>query len=1113
MEFIITQPSANISEKSIFPIVGVGASAGGLAAFTQLLQYLPTDIDMAFVLVQHLDPTHKSSLVELLSKATELPVSEIEQNQELIQNHIYIVPENKEVTIKNSTLQLHDRASAQYPNLLINRFFLSLADDQQTNAIGIILSGAGSDGTFGLEAIKAAGGITFAQDKSAEYESMPESAIRASTADFTLSAPDIAKRLKAIRDHHDRVQNQDKHSESNEHEKDYSRILQLLENRTDVAVTSYKTAMLQRRIQRRFAVLNLRTFSEYADYMENNPSECDLLYQDMLINVTSFFRDKPMMELFTEKLLPELINNNAGAAKGNTLRIWVAGCASGEEAYSLAIICHEYLMEHPSDLTVKIFATDINPIAIEQARSGVYPISALENMSQERRDRYFADIGRDNYRIKDSLRQMCIFAVHNLLVDPPFSKIDYVSCCNVMIYLQLPAQQKLLAAFHYALKQEGILTLGPSESIGAARNLFSAYDKKLKVFRRKQVLSPRHFDASSRGFTRPSIEMQSKPHATQSDKYDFKAFANNMLLSQFTAPSVLVDSNFDILEFYGVTSPFLESSSGKASLNLLKMARPGLVLHLRRAFRHVIEKSEPYRGAVNVKLSADGNSRLINLEVLPFNSENYSDAYYLVVFGQEKASDIAHSSPGTSLTSNSVVDATKDSQITMLERELSAEQEETKRISEDHELAVEELQLANEEVRSSNEELQSLNEELETGSEELASTNEELLSMNQTLRASNESLGAARDYAEAIISTVRHPLLVLTPDLKIVTANTSFITTFKVTEKSIIGCYLYDLGNGEWQIPELRKLLMDVSSMNYHFQDYLINHEFQGIGMRALLLDARRIPHEKVPEDFILLAIEDITERRETAVLRDQRDHLLALNKAKQDFINVASHQLRTPATGVKQFVGIILEDYAGPITATQRSYLERATQSNDRMLQIIDELLEVARIDSEKMTVNRISTDLVALTESVLSEQSALFAEHKQHIKFDHGKSSIAVSVDSPKFRMVLENLINNASKYTPDGGTIHVHLDADASNVTFSVKDQGVGISEGDLDLLFKKFSRIHNSLSIGAGGSGLGLYVSKKIIDLHDGTITVSSEPGKGSTFTVILPVDNGIPVETI
>jgi len=491
----------------------------------------------------------------------------------------------------------------------------------------------------------------------------------------------------------------------------------------------------------------------------------------------------------------------------------------------------------------------------------VYAASVLSDVSEERLERFFVREG-DSYRVNQAIREMCVFAEHNLLTDPPFSRMDIISCCNVLIYFKPASQQKLINTFHYALKSTGYLVLSPSETVGTTRTLFSLLDKTHKVYTRKAAMTPANLIPENTHPSKPFVST-ARPAAERSEsELDVGKLADNLLLARFTPGSVVIDSDMEIVQFRGVTSGYLEPGSGKASLNIYKMARPGLAMHLRKAIRAVKKDKQPFQSTVTLKL--DKRNQDIILEVLPLMTNAVTEPYFLIVFTEvNNAIAEADAAGGTGKHAKLSKPDTKDRQILNLDLELSEAQEEMRRISEDHETVVQELQLSNEEIRSANEELQTLNEELETSSEELASSNEELITMNQSLRDSNDQLKVSRDFAEAIIRTVRESLIVLGPDLRVRTASDSFYRTFAVTREATEGKYIYDLGDGQWHIPALQSLLEDILPKNSHFQDYVVKHDFPGIGPKIMLLNARRIlTSDEGDEHLVLLAIEDITTPR-----------------------------------------------------------------------------------------------------------------------------------------------------------------------------------------------------------------------------------------------------------
>jgi len=840
-----------------FPIVGVGASAGGLEAFTLLLGALPADIDMAFVLVQHLDPSHKSGLVELLARDSKLPVREVEDGVKVQPRMVYVNPENAEVTIENNgTLRLHARADSKQPSLPINRFLLSLADDQRDNAIGVILSGAIDDGTVGLQAIRECGGITFAQDQTASVRGMPESAIQADVVDFVLPPAQMAGVLVRISDKSIARADTVAAREPAVNGLGLDAILAHVRQVVGVDMAPYKLATLGRRIHRRLVLLNLANLAEYAKYLEDNPAEVHALYQDMLINVSHMFRDQSTLDFLKNEVLPTLA---AKRTAEQPIRIWVAGCASGEEAYSMAIICREFLDRWSLAIPVRIFATDVSARMIAQARSGLYAARAVDDVAEERLKQFFTREG-DNYRVNQSIREMCVFAEHNLLTDPPFSRMDIISCCNVLIYFKPASQQKLINTFHYALKPAGYLVLSPSETVGTSRALFSLLDKTHKVYTRKAAMTPSHLNTENNQPLKPTASITRHVVERSEGELDVGKLADNLLLARFTPGSVVIDSDMEIVQFRGVTSMYLEPGSGKASLNIFKMARPGLAMHLRKAIREVKKDRQPFQCTTAIK--HDKKTEHIKIEVLPLIANTTAEPYLLVVFAEETDTLNADRDALAASEAKSSKSDAKDRQILHLDLELGEAQDEMRRISDEHETVVQELQLSNEEIRSANEELQTLNEELETSSEELASSNEELITMNQSLRDSNDQLKMSRDFAEAIISTVRESLLVLGPDLRVRTASNSFYRTFSVTREATEGKYIYDLGDGQWQIPALRSLLEDILPKNSNFQDYVVKHDFPGIGPKVMLLNARRIlTSDEGDEHMVLLAIEDITNK------------------------------------------------------------------------------------------------------------------------------------------------------------------------------------------------------------------------------------------------------------
>ena len=834
---------------NLFPVVGVGASAGGLEAFKKLLGAIPENSGMAYVLVQHLAPNHESLLPELLQKVTTIPVLEILDDIKVEPNHIYILPSNKMMVANDGVLELSPRSTKKgEPNLPIDLFFKSLAEIHQNEAIGVVLSGTGSDGTKGLKAIKEYGGITLAQDaESAAYDGMPTSAIQVGVVDFVLSPEEMPRKLLEITS----IINRDIAGKPilGEQTTDvFRQILSLLRIRKGTDFTYYKQTTIHRRILRRMAINKNEQPADYLTYLRENKAEQDSLYQDLLIPVTSFFRDPKIFSTLCETIFPAIVDSKA---TGEAIRIWVAGCSTGEEAYSMAICLTEFLGENGK--RVQIFASDLSEPAIIKARAGVYSAIDTEGISPKRLLEFFTK-SNGHYQVKKQVRDMCLFAQHNFLKDPPFSKVDFVSCRNVLIYMEPYLQKKALTAFHYALNLKGYLLLGKSETISGVPDLFASATKTEKLFTRKDV--PGRFMLMESGLGERNANATRFTPKNELMRTDFQKTADDIILNNYSPVGVVVNETLDIVHFRGNTGSFLEQASGKPTHSLLLMAKHGLAFELRNIL-HKVKKDKTSVTKENIPLQVHGSLRTISIEAIPL--PNTVDPHYLILFREITAAVSPVSSPKKRSKSTAKQDD-KDLLIQQLEQELAQTRDDMRSITEDQEAVNEELQSANEELLSGSEELQSLNEELETSKEELQSTNEELMVVNQEMIGMNEQLTTARDYAEAIIANIREPLLVLDKDLRVRTANSTFYKTFRVNELETEGVLIYDLGHKQWNIPELRLLLEDILPKKKAFNDFELTHTFSTIGERVMLLNAREIESRANMEKLILLSIEDITE-------------------------------------------------------------------------------------------------------------------------------------------------------------------------------------------------------------------------------------------------------------
>ncbi len=749
-------------------IVGIGASAGGLEAVSQLLGTLPEKVGMAFVVLQHLAPRHTSALPTLLGGATSMPVVQVVDGMAVRADHVYVIPPDRQMELVDSTLRLSPRPEGRAQYTPIDYFFRSMARHAGERAVGVVLSGTASDGALWLKEIKNAGGITIAQDpRTAAYGGMPMAAVATGVVDLVLPVAAIATQLQKIASHsYVKSVSQPpgrgaRDAEFKADEGQMQRIFALLRGTKGVDFSLYKPPTIRRRIQRRMALHKIDAIEHYIRFLKENPTEVEALYHDILIQVTHFFREPDALEALRKTILPRLIRDRSYESP---IRIWIPGCATGEEAYSVAILVLESLDAEATGGQIQIFGTDVSDAAVDYARTGTYPEAIAEHVSPERLRRFFIH-GEATYRITKQVRDLCVFARQDLTRDPPFSRLDLIVCRNVLIYLGIVLQKKLMGLFHYALRPSGYLLLGRAETIGPGTELYSVVDKKYRIYARRHkelpqtVLMPAEVTAYKAGL--PGTRRQILPDRTAPQAL---ALANQFLLERYSPPGVVVDNNLQIVQFRGQTGPFLEPASGSASLSLLKMAREGLIFGLRTALHAARKKGEPV-SKEGLRIRTDSGFITIGLDVLPLGSGD-SDRYFLVVFrGQPPPAGRPEKSARS--RADGRIDPRKDVRVNRLQQELAASRDYLQSMIQDLEAANEELQSANEEILSSNEELQSTNEELDTAKEELQSINEELNTVNEELHGRNEELSRVNSDLMNLLTNVQLAILMVTSDLRI----------------------------------------------------------------------------------------------------------------------------------------------------------------------------------------------------------------------------------------------------------------------------------------------------------------------------------------------------------
>ncbi|MEG4395637.1 chemotaxis protein CheB [Microcoleus sp. BROC3] len=1215
-----------------FPIVGIAASAGGLEAFTQLLSHLPIDTGMAFVLIQHLAPDHKSLLSEILARTTQMPVNEVKDGIAVEPNQVYIIPPNTKMVLSKGVLQLSPREKIYGKYMPGDAFFTSLAIDRGHKAIAVVLSGGDGDGSLGLNAIKAAGGMTFAQcQDTAKFDSMPITAVATGNVDFVLPPEKIAEELANYSRNplltgslHLR-----KVEESPEEGDALASIFALLKSATGVDFSHYKPTTIARRIQRRMVLYKLESLDDYAQHLRHNSAEVTALYEEILIHVTSFFRDPETFDKLKDLVFPTITKNKSAETP---IRVWVAGCSTGEEVYSIAICLLEFLGDRAIQPPIQIFATDIGEQAICKARSGVYSENQMVDVSPDRRTRFFIAQDEGSYRISKAVRELCVFARQDLGSDPPFSNLDLVSCRNVLIYLGESLQKKVMPIFHYSLNPNGFLLLGTSESTGKFSYLFTSVDKKSKIYAKKLTATRPTFSFTPSSYPVAKARERQGVKENLTNSFDLQRETDQLILNRYALAGVVVNELMNILQVRGDINPYLRLAFGTPDLNLLTMAREGLLVELRTAIYQAQTQNVTVRKEGVSVVESSGRSSIVNFEVIPFQPQAVEGRYFLVVF-EEASPPVLNF---TILPSESFEQADLVREIELLRQALAtayqdktAVQVQLQAVIQDHENLNQDIKIANEEILSSNEELQSTNEELETAKEEIQATNEELTTTNDELRSRNieqslvnndltnllssinipilmltndlqirrftptaqqifsliptdvgrpfsdirstlnvpdleqmmlevidtlqtkeqevqtlsgywynlrirpyrttenqidgvvmvlididalkrstKTLEAARNYAEAIVETVQTPLVVLDADFRVNKANRSFYETFQVSSSEIAKTSLFELGNRQWNIPQLQWILEDILVSDVQLENFEWTHLFDKIGEKTMLLNACKLEREDRAL-MILLSIEDITERKQFDTERSQllyqeqlaRQQAETANRAKDEFLANLSHELRNPLTPILGWTQILRSGKLKEAAANRA--LEVIERSARMQSQLIEDILDLARITSGKLALNTNSIDLVWVVQAAL-DGVQLSADAK-NIQVVSQLSCATVLGDADRLQQVVWNILSNAIKFTPTGGRVEITLSAIENHAQLRVSDTGKGIRADFLPYIFDRFHQGDSSSVKANQGLGLGLSIVRHLVELHGGTVEAGSPgEGQGSTMTLKLPL---------
>ena len=1059
-------------------VVGIGASAGGLKALQRFVEAIPADGGMAYVVIMHLDPERESRIAEILQDRTALPVRQVTDTTAVRAGHVYVIPPGHDLEMADAAIRVLPR-SGDPLHAPVDRFFRTLAQAYGPNAVGVVLSGTGSDGTAGVRHVREHGGLTVAQlPGEADYEAMPEAAIATGQVDLVLPSARIPAELLRLRRMPAALPAGDPGPDV---EQLLAHVFSALRFRTGHDFHLYKRPTLLRRLERRLRFNGARTLEEYLPLLQDGEAEARALVRDLLISVSSFFRDPEAFGALAG-LVPALFE---GKGPDDAVRVWVAGCATGEEAYSIAIL----LAEHAATLTappaIQMFATDIDESGYAWGRSALYPASAAADLAPERLQRFFA-VEAGGYRVRKPLREAVLFAVHNVLQDPPFARLDLVACRNLLIYLQPEAQERVLDTFHYALRPGGLLFLGGSESAGEGGRFAQAAAGQ-RIYRRD--------DAPHRLLARPPAADPPARHggapAGEADGAHPHGFSYGSLhlrmLEAYAAPSLVVDERLEVVHLSPGAGRFLHLGGGMPSHNLIDLSGGALRMELRTALYQAFEKGA---AATRRVAAAEPGGPPLRLRVHPLPADAAGAKYALVVFEEEAPRD-----GGTD--AQPAEDPARLDAVARLEDELGRTREQLEVTSAARDRSVGELQAANEELRSINEEQKAAAEELETSREEIQAINEELTTINQEHRTTIEEQKRTNADLQNLIQATEIATLFLDRALR--------IRRFTPAAAALFNFVASDPGRPLAHITHRLRYpsLMDDAEGVLRS---LAPVEREVTSESGAWYIVRMSPYRALDGgiDGAVLTFFDITARRRAEeALREAMRAAESANQAKGIFLTTLSHEFRTPLTAMIMDADVLALD-AG-VTAEQGRLVERIRAGGWHLAAMIDEILTFSRLEEghepvhpRRMDAREIAREAKGLVES---------AAEAKHLAFvlDLPPEPVEVETDGDKARQILANLCGNAVRYTEEG-EISLRVRGVDGRVVFEVRDTGRGIAPEHHALIFDRFWQVDSGSSHASGGMGIGLAAAREFSRLLGGDVEVESEAGRGSTFRVWLPRRN-------
>lgn len=1074
-------------EKSIpasFPIVAIGASAGALDALKKFFNAMPAQSGIAFIVIVHLDPTHTSHLPELLGQQTTMPVSQVQDVESVSPNHVYLIPPNKLMTLQGSCLHLEEATARPHIPMPIDHFLSSLAANQQDRAVGIILSGTGSDGTLGLKEIKAAGGLVMAQQPdTAAYDGMPTNAIATGLVDRVLPVEAMPTALLDYIEHAGLHGDTPSPVDTDQQPEQLHELLALLRIQGGHDFRCYKKGMLLRRIQRRMTLGHIASVGEYIRQVRDTPAELQALVQDLLISVTAFFREPDAWEVFATEVIPSLVSAKPA---GTPIRVWVAGCATGEEAYSIGMLLLEHLDTPAQHGKIQIFATDIDKQALEIARVGRYPESIAGSLSPQRLARFFTKEG-NSYLVKKELREIITFAGQNLVTDAPFSRMDLISCRNLLIYLEPELQQKVISLFHFSLNPLGYLVLGKSETIGRQRGMFDLVSKRWRIYRRSSAVRQGNADFPlMSGYRLDTPEPWPVQHA-RNHSGGYGEFVGNLLLQRHAPASVLVNRDYQILYFYGPTDDYLIHPTGDISTDLLSMAREGLRLKLRTTLHQAVNDNAE---AVTVaEVMRAGVPLPVRISVTPEEDPRQNTQFLLVSFQPATVEPASGQMPRLMEESDAIRE---------LEAELASTKRELESTIRELDAANEEFKISHEEALSVNEELQSSNEELETSKEELQSLNEELTTVNTQLEEKIVELEGINNDLHNLIASTSLATLFLDRQFHIKRFTPACTRLFKLIP-SDLNRPITDI------VSQLADKGMIASAQ--HVLKTLIPEEREVQTKTGEWYLRRTLPYRTQDDriEGVVMTFTDVSSSKQLETsLREHTEALHQASRYKDEFLAMLAHELRNPLAPVLNAAQLLSNKKGNdPQLITWASALIK--RQTGHLAHMVDDLLDIARISQGRISLAKARTNLCQIVTDATDTLRPLADAHKLNLSLSLPTEAVPVNADATRLTQVVGNLLDNAIKYTPEDGRIELSVVSEGNEAVFRIRDTGEGIDPSLLPVLFDLFTQADRTLDRAKGGLGIGLSLVKRLVELHGGHVEVSSSGiNQGSEFVVRLPL---------